>query len=398
VRPALVFATRRPPYPLDNGARIRGHHLLAGLAERFDATLVTFAHDPAGPDGGLDEPALRASLPGVEVVHVPGLAADKRSAQLRSLPQRRSWTFGRYRDAAYGAALRAAIAPGRPTVVHFDDLGTAAHGPLPGVLNVYSSHNVEARILRLGARTGSAERRLFNAVEALKVGREERRAWRAMDLTLACSELDAQAMRAGGARRVELAPNGAAPAPRLPVPPRAPGEPLRVLFVGSGNYAPYERGIAWFVREVLPRVRATLPATFDVVGAPPADPVRADGVRYLGRVADVRPHYDAAHAVVVPVFEGSGTRLKLVEAAALGRPAVSTTLGAEGLPLRAGEHFLRADDPDAFAAALVALAADWEAPERLQELLAGARAAIEPLLWPAITARLADVYEAALRA
>ena len=117
---------------------------------------------------------------------------------------------------------------------------------------MYCAHDVEHTILRLGAQVGSPPRRFFNAVEARKVGREEHRIWRTMDLCLAVSPLDAAAMEAGGARRVELCPNGAQSVGRLPLRPLGVDEPLRLLFVGSGSYAPYERGIAWFVREVLP--------------------------------------------------------------------------------------------------------------------------------------------------
>src|ERR1039458_10558913 len=159
------------------------------------------------------------------------------------------------------------------------------------------------------------------------------------------------AMTAGGARRVELCPNGVDPVERLPLRALRRDDPLKLLFVGSGSYAPYERGLAWMVREVLPRLRRQTAVSFDVVGQPPARPVAAEGVRYVGRVPTVEPYYDAAHVVVVPVFEGSGTRLKVIEAAAFGRPVVSTRLGAEGLPLEAGGHYLAGEGADEVAAA-----------------------------------------------
>lgn len=399
-RPGLVFATRRAPFPLDGGARIRAHRLLTGLSEAFDTTLVCFEHHPESPDGHADAAQLRRVFPNVEVVTVPGLGRGKRLDQAGSLLTTRSWAFGRYRRARFAAALADAVRRRSPGVVHFDDLGVAQFGPFAGMVNVYSSHNVEQRILHFEGQQGSVPRRLYNAVETRKVRREEERVWRRMDLSLAVSPLDAEAMTAGGARHVELCPNGTDRIDPLPMPPLSQGDELRVVFVGSGGYAPYERGLAWFVSEVLPCVRTRVPLSFEVVGQRPARPIEAAGVSYVGRVPSVLPYYERAHVVVVPVFEGSGTRLKLLEAVGCGRPVVSTRLGAEGLPLSAGSHYLQADDAGAFAEALVNLAHDCRQAvnPRLPEMLLAARDAVEPLLWPNIVAGLVDLYRSELAA
>jgi polysaccharide biosynthesis protein PslH len=393
-RPLLVFAARRSPYPPDQGARIRTHHLLTGLAHAFETVFVTFEHHPDSPDGLCRKEEVEQFYPNVEVVTVPGTGPRKRTDQALSLLRRRSWTNGRYRSRAFTEAVRGAVARRRPCIVHFDDLGVAQLGPVAGTLSVYSATDIEQRILRLGARTGSASRRLFNAVEALKVRSEERRVWRSMDLSLAVSPFDAQAMSAGGARRVELCPNGAPSVERMPVQRRSAGEPLRLLFVGMGSYAPNERGLAWLVGEALPQIEARTSVALDVVGFPPARPVEAKGVRYVGRVPNVEPFYSASHGVVVPVFEGSGTRLKMLEAMAYGRPVISTRLGAEGLPVVAGEHYLQADDAEGFAAAAERLA-EWSLhPEdkEAERLIANARQAVEGLFWPRIAGRLVELY------
>jgi glycosyltransferase involved in cell wall biosynthesis len=397
-RARILFAACRPPYPLDNGARIRTHRLLTGLARSFDVVLVTYEFGPEQPDGHVPRALLERHLPGVEIVTVRHRGPSKRTAQAASLARRESWTLGRYHSRAYAAAIAEAAARHRPAIVHFDDPGVALVTPPPGPLSVYSAHNIEQTLLRREALAGSLPRRAFNTLEARKVAVEEPRIWQTVDLCLAVSALDAAAMRAGGARRVELCPNGADPVERLPLAPMTAGEPLRLLFVGSGNYAPYERGLAWLVRDVLPLVRSQLAVRLDVVGAPPSQPLAAEGVSYIGRVPAVEPHYAAAHVVVVPVFEGSGTRLKIIEAAALGRPVVSTRVGAEGLPLRPGEHYLAADDAPAFAAAVVELAGRWRAPqESLERMLDLAHEAIQPLTWSRIVEQLAALYSAESR-
>lgn len=390
---SLVFAAHRPPFPLSNGARIRTNRLVNGLSRSFETTLVTFAHDARSPDGGLDRRELELALPGVDIVAVPGRGPGKRFGQARSLMSARSWAFGRYRLPQFQDALATTIARRNPVVVHFDDLGVGQFGPVHDVLSVYAPHNVEHRIAEATAQSSSGFRAAFAAVEARKLRLEERRVWRQIPLCLAVSEVDARQMADGGARRVEICPNGTDEVPRLPPPRRSHDEPLRLLFVGSADYRPYERGIAWFVQQVLPRLQEVVPATFDVVGVPPHRPVAAAGVAYAGRVADVAEWYERCHAVVVPMFEGSGTRLKIVEAMAFGRPVVSTSLGAQGLPVTPDTHFLCADDVPSFGQCLSDLAIQCEQGSGVMgRMLEAARAAVTPLFWSAIVERLVALY------
>lgn len=393
----LVFAAHRPPFPLDNGSRIRTNRLLSGLARNFETTLLTFAHDERSPDGGLDLPELKRTLPGVEIVTVAGRGPGKRRGQARSLLSSRSWAFGRYRLPQFGHALAATVGRLQPAVVHFDDLGVGQFGPAPQGLSVYAPHNVEHRIAEGTARTASGIRRAFAAVEAHKLRLEEQRLWRRMPLCLAVSEVDAEKMLQGCAERVEICPNGTDEVACLPPPRRPPGEPLRLLFVGSAAYQPYERGIAWFVQRVLPRLQEIVPTTFDVVGVPPHRPVAAAGVTYVGRVPAVAAWYGRCHAVIVPMFEGSGTRLKIVEAMAYGRPVVSTSLGAQGLPVLPHVHYHCAEDASGFVRCLSDVAVQCEQGRGpMGRMLDDARAAVNHLFWSAIVEQLVALYRTEL--
>ena len=98
----------------------------------------------------------------------------------------------------------------------------------------------------------------------------------------------------------------------------AVGKAAGLLFVGWAAHWPYEHGLAWLAQQVLPQAQANGPVVLDVVGARPDHAVAAAEITYHGRVDDVEPFYADAHAVVVPMFEGSGTRLKVIEASFLG--------------------------------------------------------------------------------
>jgi glycosyltransferase involved in cell wall biosynthesis len=132
----------------------------------------------------------------------------------------------------------------------------------------------------------------------------------------------------------------------------------QLVFTGSMDWFPNEDGILYFADSILPLVRREFPHTrVTVVGRDPSPRLRAaaatKGLRLTGTVEDVRPYVSEAAVCVVPLRVGGGTRLKIFEALAMGKPVVSTTVGAEGLPLVPGEHFLQADEPASFAGAVV---------------------------------------------
>lgn len=391
-RRALVFAARQPPFPATHGAGIRTLRLLTGLAEEFDTIFVTFVSP-----GGATPSEVRRGLSGIEVITVPAPAESKRLSQLQSLLSSRSWQFGRFPESPLAAALVRAVQRSGAEVLHLDDLAVALPPPPTTPLVAFAPHNVEHRIIRGTAEAAHGERRLFAAIEWRKIKREEERVWRRTPLCIGVSQLDADVFKAGGAERVDVCPNGTDPVKRLPLRGRNHDEAFRMLFVGTASYQPYERGLAWFIRHVLPQLRERVWATLDVVGSPPTKPIPDPSVTYRGRVPSVSRWYEQAHVVVVPVFHGSGTRLKLIEAMAFGRPVVSTRLGAEGLPVRPGVHYLAAEEVQEFVEVLVALARRCVAPDPgLEKMLTIARDAISDLTWPSISRRLAALYAGAV--
>jgi polysaccharide biosynthesis protein PslH len=143
--------------------------------------------------------------------------------------------------------------------------------------------------------------------------------------------------------------------PPGPLAPPPDGEPFTFLFVGNFDYYPNDDAARYFCARVLPLLRACAPGPFRVwfVGASPPPAVCALAsereVTVTGPVADVTPWYESAHAAIVPVRAGGGTRIKILEAFAHRRPVVSTPAGAEGLDVTPGRHLLLASSPEDFA-------------------------------------------------
>jgi glycosyltransferase involved in cell wall biosynthesis len=209
------------------------------------------------------------------------------------------------------------------------------------------------------------------------------------DLVVAVSDEDLRALPVPPSQ-LAVIPNGVDTASFSPTP--LPAGP-RLVFTGALYTGPNRDGLQWFCREVLPLIRRQQPnATLTIAGMAPTADVAAlgavEGVNVLSDVADIRPFIGEARVVVVPLRVGSGSRLKILEALAAGRPVVSTTVGAEGLDLEPGRHLLLADEPAAFAEAVCRLIGD-EASAR--SLVGPGRRAVEELYaWPDIGERFVD--------
>jgi glycosyltransferase involved in cell wall biosynthesis len=200
------------------------------------------------------------------------------------------------------------------------------------------------------------------SIQARKMRRFEAEAGRQFDAVVAVSERDRQIFEQDyGWRHVHTIDTAVDVDYFQPRPDS--GRADRVVFVGSMDWLPNADGVKRFVRQVWPQIRRGRPeATFQIVGRAPDASVRRlgrmDGVEVTGSVSDVRPFLAEAAVVVVPLYVGGGTRLKIFEAMAMDKAVVSTSLGAEGLKLTPGKHIELADDPGSFAARVVELLSD----------------------------------------
>jgi glycosyltransferase involved in cell wall biosynthesis len=219
--------------------------------------------------------------------------------------------------------------------------------------------------------------------------RFEREALTQFDLVLAVSDTDRDTfsrLYPGALRRpVHVVQTGVDTAYFTPMPQLE--RRAHLVFTGSMDWLPNEDGMLYFVRDVLPRVRQAEPdVTLSIVGRAPTPAVRrlADtaGIEVTGRVDDVRPHIAAGDVYVVPLRIGGGTRLKIFEAMSMSRAVVSTTVGAEGLPVTSGHDIVIADDPERFAGAVVHLIRDLDARRRLEA--AGRQLVVDRHDWAAV--------------
>ena len=237
--------------------------------------------------------------------------------------------------------------------------------PLPaGSRIVGDTHNVEFDVLRrTAARADGWLMRQYARRQWPATRLEERRCGQDVDVVLATSSRDRRVFEEElGLRHVGVIPNGVDVAEFSPGGMPAPCP--TILFPGLMSYYPNQQGIRWFINEVLPLVLRRVPdARLVVAGAAPPrwlQLLAGDRIEVTGYVRDIRPCIERAWVVVAPLMIGGGTRVKILEAQAMTRPVVSTSLGAEGLELEDGTSALIADDAPTFAARVVRLLTDPE--------------------------------------
>jgi sugar transferase (PEP-CTERM/EpsH1 system associated) len=386
--------------PLDKGGKLRTWHLMRHLARRHEITYLAFREpdQPAADVEGMKEVAAR-----VETVTrrepAKGTLRFYLDAALH-LVDPLPYAVGKYRSAEYRRRLDALLAEGNFDLIVCDFLFPAVNLPrrLPCPAVMFT-HNVESEIWRRHAETKSGLiGRLLYGAQHRRMLRYERRELARFDGILAVSDADretfARLYPGAISQPVHVVPTGVDTDYFEPSPSDATSHAM--VFTGSMDWLPNEDAMLYFCREVMPAIRAELPdASLAIVGRTPTPAVKRlaeeRGVTVTGRVDDVRPHMKDAAVYIVPLRIGGGTRLKIFEAMAMGKAVVSTTIGAEGLPVTDGEHVRLADDPAAFARAVVHLMRDLDDRRRIE---AAARALVVARYdWSAVAGELESALQ-----
>ena len=353
----ILFLSAWFPYPADNGSKLRISHLLAGLAQEHQVDLVTFC-DRADWQEGL--PALQRHCAEIRVVPWRPYVPYRPRALLgffspipRSLLDTHSPQMAR--------TIREQVRKHAYDLVIASEITMAAYwktfAPLPALLE-----DLELGALAAGAGRGLSPRRLRRALTWFKVRHYLARLLPHFRACTVVSPVERALLQRAvpGYTRVVIVPNCVDSADYCLVAERRWGQ---LIFPGALAYQANYDAVCFFLREIYPRVLAQEPAAGLTVtgrsdGVPwPPGPLPGP-VQRTGWVEDVRPWIASSWATVVPIRQGGGTRLKILESLALGTPVVSTRKGAEGLEVQDGRHLLLADTPAAFAEAVLALLRD----------------------------------------
>ena len=391
MKPRLLFISPRFLFPLDQGGRIRTANTLRHMkGGAFDITLMSPV--PQGAERFAEQTAALCDR-FVSWPELPMSRLRRAIALAGTLPVAVATDAS-----AAGRRLVADELAKRPDVVLVDFPHAAVL--LPDTLSAPSlmfTHNVEAEIFSRHADVVHGPMRWMWRDQARKMRQFEGQTLRRFDTVIAVSVRDADTLREAYAlRHVEPVETGvdvdyyAFHAPD-DAPAFGPTEGT-VVFTGSMDSRSNVEGVGFLMREVWPLVLQARPqARAIIVGRNPPDALvaeaRARGLtwEFTGFVEDVRSHVARAHVYAIPLRVGSGTRIKVFEAMAMGCPVVSTSLGVEGLAVRDGVDYIAADAASDFSAAVLAL---LDHGSRRRALASAARAlVVEHFAWGQVTRR-----------
>jgi glycosyltransferase involved in cell wall biosynthesis len=348
----ILFLSRWFPYPTDNGAKLRIYNLLRGLAKEHEVHLLSFADDPANAPKAHLETFCRSVRVAAWKEYQP--TSQRALLGVFSLAPRSLMDIY-CRDME--KLIRQALAENE------FDLIIPSQWQMAAYRHLFSNHPVLFEELEVGVTYGqyagatSAVARLRAGLTWFKHRCYLRNLLSSGKPCTVVSQEERRLLKAAvpGAGPIHVIPNGVN-LEEYAAPYLAP-QPNSLIFTGSFRYRPNYEAMLWFIEQILPRIQAQIPGvtltiTGDSAGLPlPSHP----GVTQTGFVPDVRTLLAQAWASVVPLMVGGGTRLKILEAMAIGTPVISTSKGAEGLEVRASEHLLISDKAEEFASQTIEL-------------------------------------------
>lgn len=398
-RPRLLFLGQTLPFPPDGGVHIRMYHVLRLLSRAFDITALCFYrrserqgdHSVRAAIEGLAPFARVEAFPIPQEFSRPRLVWD----HLRSTVRRRAYTWFTYDSGSLLGRIGELRSGQRFDIAQIDSLDLAACLPhLEGIPVVCVHHNVESALLRRRAAIDAHPlRSAYLGFQAALLERLEQEWCDRVALNVCVSREDVGVLqRLAPTAKYAVIPNGADVERFRPGPP--PTAPL-VLGVGGLNWGPNREGLDHFCASILPHLRRLRPAAQVMWVGRASDDDRREyrerhGVELTGYVDDVRPWLARAACVVVPLRSGGGTRLKILDAWAMAKAIVSTSVGAEGLAAEEGVNIMIRDDPEDFAVAVAKLLDDPTARERVGA--GGRRTAESVYAWEALGTGMIERY------
>ena len=385
-------------HPVDKGGKIRTYNMLKELKRGHRITYLTLDDgESAGAIADADEYCH-------ELIRIPHAGRTKFTAGFYSdllfnLPSALPYAIARYKSAQMRNRINDRLSRGDVDVLVCDFLTPAVNLDFrfdcPTIL---FQHNVEAMIWKRHYQVQkNPVKKVYLYSQWLKMRTFEERLCRKFDAVIAVSAEDRDQMRTDysldavfdvptGVDTEFFKPSGV-----------VERDPMNLVFTGSMDWLPNDDAIRYFTGDILPIVRRKVPnVSLTVVGRNPSPYLteltkKDPSINVTGRVDDVRPYMEKAAAYVVPLRIGGGTRLKIYEAMAMEKPIVSTTVGAEGLPLQDGAELLLADDAHSFAEALVKLLKEPGLAERIATR--AARTVRERFGWKRVATDFSQICE-----
>ncbi|MBI1804266.1 MAG: glycosyltransferase [Ignavibacteriae bacterium] len=351
----ILYLLTDLPFPPIGGGRSRSFYLLKALASKDEVTVVSFV----SPETSLsDIDAVRQYC--VKIITVPMNTRHYPLRFLESLLARTPYKVLQYSSEEFAMQVRILLNTGTFDIVLSEHPYLAPYLPDPAKACVIPQ-NIEMMfsIYKRFALHGNLLMRFYAATQWRKLMRYELTVYRKYGTFIALNQCEFATIKSLVPNiRTCLVPNGVDVEYFSPSQQRSAHVHTNIVFTGVFSYYPNEQAALTFSREILPIIRKRIPQIrFTIVGKDPSKRIRRlvedPHITVTGFVNDVRPYMEKASVIVVPLRIGGGTRLKILEALAMGKPVISTTIGCEGLNVEHRKNVLIADTAEEFAQAVI---------------------------------------------
>jgi len=357
----ILIVCRVLPYPPDVGVKIRLFNLVKQLSRRHNISLLCYS--------GSNNKENHLSTMARYCESITLVQCEKKS-KVRQLPTVAKnlisgipWAVKYAKSREMRDAIEEITKSKFIDLIHIDDIYMASNTDLVSRGNIRKAvtfHDIDSVRYR---RSLKIEKNLYERLRMilnwLVLKRWERRIADSFDLSIVVSSIDGRLLESkSGKAKIAVIPNGADTDLFSPLPLNDQED--NISFFGNMGYPPNIDAAIHFYRQIFPLIKKRLPrAKFLIVGRDPGEELLKlssdPNIIATGYVKDVVPYYQKSSIVVVPLRAGGGTRGKILEAMALGRPVVSTSLGAEGLEVTHKENIMIADRPEDFATITIQL-------------------------------------------
>ena len=390
----LLFLSITVPFPATDGGRLRVLNLLKQVAQRNRVTFLALETQPKDEEGikYLRSLGIEAHL----VPHTSRLPPITLRSGSQTVLKQKPLTVARYDVAAFRQAFHSLMETASFDLIHYEMFHTGQYRLQTNARSLLSLQNVDSHIWRrLRVQTSNPLRKCLFWTQERAFRRYERTMSRSFDLVACASDVDRNLMgEICPNLTADVIPNGVDI--ELYQPDHELEEETTLIYTGSMDWFPNEDAAIHFIEEILPTIQIKCPnLKFYVVGQFPMERLKRygnrPGVVVTGRVDDIKPYIARATVYVVPLRIGGGTRLKILEALAMGKAVVSTSIGAEGLNLTAGDEIMIADEPAKFADGVFQLMEDKSMRRELGEN--GRRRVETEYDWRRIGEKLQGLYE-----
>lgn len=360
----ILFLSTRSPYPLISGHSLRTYHILRGAAQNHNVTFVTFVQLPEHELKKENLDHLKSFCKAVYPFEIPADMSKITFAKMLFLNLFSPLPFvaQKYDAPRMRQKIREIIQKEHIDLVHVDLLPLTTYiNEFENLPKILVNHNVESiRLYRWFKTEPNPVKKAYLGFQWLKLKTFERSSMNKFDGCVVVSEIDRELLlKMGVSSNIFVVPNGT----NIKFFKPSDGKVVEnsVLWIGHMDVHTNKDAVLYFWKEIYPILKKKYPEVkMTFVGtAPPkeiADAAQKDGhIKATGFVNDIRPYIDEAAVMVVPIRIGSGTRLKILDAMAMGKAIVSTSVGCEGLNVNDGKDILIADYPEDFAVKTIEL-------------------------------------------